>query len=84
MEDDPPVSPSKKKRSPTKTDKFIQQLSKMVLSEQNYRDLFKKYSESLEDGGLPSKNLPFTYEKRKVENNALQDWINYTKSIGTV
>ena len=81
LEDDPPVSPSKRKRSALKSDKFMQQLSKMVLSEQNYRDLFKKFSTQVEDGMLPSKNLPFLYEKKKVENTAFQDWLNYTKSM---
>lgn len=82
LEDDPPVSPGKKRRPPSKTEKFMQQLSKMVLSEQNYRDLFKKFSTQVEDGMLPSKNLPFLYEKKKkTENTAFQDWLNYTKSI---
>jgi hypothetical protein len=48
----------------------MQQLSKMVLSEQNYRDLFKKFSTQVDEGMLPSKNLPFLYEKKKVENTA--------------
>lgn len=81
MEDDPPVSPGKRKRSPAKTEKFMQQLTKMVLGEQNYCDLFNKFSTQVVEGMLPSKNLPFLYEKKKIENSAFQDWINYTKSM---